>query len=144
MIARMLATAAALTLALAARAGAQTADAPTHPLDALTGSEIDRAVAILAAAKQVDSDTRYPTITLLENPKAEVLGWTAGQSFERRARVDYLRGNQLFEADVDLTAGKVDRTSEIKDRQSAILFEEFLGASEVVKKDARWRAAMAK
>src|SRR5206468_8426458 len=92
----------------------------------------------------VDADTRYPTITLLENPKAEVLGWSPGQSFERRARVDYLRGNRLFEADVDLTAGKVDRTSEVKDRQSAILFEEFLGASEVVKKDPRWRAAMAK
>ena len=45
---------------------------------------------------------------------------------------------------MNLTSGKVDYVREVKDRQSAILFEEFLGASEVVKKDPRWRAAMAK
>jgi len=144
MIARMMASAAALALALAGPAATASVDAPTHPLDALTGREIDRAVAILTAAKQVDSETRYPTITLLENPKAEVLKWVPGQTFERRARVDYLRGDRLFEADVDLTGGKIDKVTEVKDRQSAILFEEFLGASEVVKKDPRWRAAMRK
>ena len=119
-------------------------DIPTHPLDALTATEIDRAVAILTAEKKVDSETRYPTITLLENPKAEVLQWSPGKPFERRARADYLSGDRLFEANVNLTSGKVDSVTEIKDRQSAILFEEFLGASEVVKKDPRWRAAMAK
>ena len=141
MIARLMASAAFLTLAVAGPAAAET---PKHPLDALTGAEIDRTVAILQTAKQVDAETRYPTITLLENPKAEVLKWMPGQPFERRARADYLRGDRLFEADVDLTSGKIDSVKEIKDRQSAILFEEFLGASEVVKKDPRWRAAIAK
>jgi len=144
MIARFMASAAALTLALAACPAAAAADALTHPLDALTATEIDRAVAILSAAKQVDAETRYPTITLLENPKAEVLRWSPGQPFERRARAVYLRGDRLFEADVNLTGGKIDSVTEVKDRQSAILFEEFLGASEVVKKDPRWRAAMTK
>lgn len=138
---RWVASAGGLTLALAGSLAAQT---PGHPLDALTGSEIDRTVAILTAAKQVDAQTRYPTITLLENSKAEVLKWSPGQPFERRARADYLRGDHLFEADVNLTSGKIDSVTEIKDRQSAILFEEFLGASDVVKKDPRWRAAMAK
>lgn len=144
MIARFMASAAVLTLALTACPVEAASDAPTHPLDALTASEIDRTVAILAAAKRVDADTRYPTITLLENPKAEVLRWSPGQPFQRRARADYLRGDRLFVADVNLTSGKVDTVTEVKDRQSAILFEEFLGASEVVKKDSRWRAAMAK
>lgn len=138
---RWVASAGGLTLALAGSLAAQT---PGHPLDALTGSEIDRTVAILTAAKQVDAQTRYPTITLLENSKAEVLKWSPGQPFERRARADYLRGDHLFEADVNLTSGKIDSVTEIKDRQSAILFEEFLGASDVVKKDPRWLAAMAK
>src|SRR3954452_19455050 len=115
MIARWVASAAALTLALAPAWAA--AEAPTHPLDALTGAEIDRTVAILAAAKLVDAETRYPTITLLENPKAEVLRWSPGEPFERRARADFLRGDRLFEADVDLTAGKVDSVTEVKDRQ---------------------------
>ena len=117
---------------------------PTYPLDALTADEINRTVTILTAAKQVDSETRFPTITLLENPKAEVLNWSAGRPFERRARADYLNKGRLFEAAVDLTTGRVDSVTEVKDRQSSILFEEFLGASEVVKKDPRWRAAMAK
>lgn len=144
MIAKFTASAPALMLALAGTAATAAAHVPTHPLDALTASEIDRAVAILTAAKKVDAETRYPTITLLENPKAEVLKWSAGQPFERRAHVDYLRGGHLFGADLNLTEGKIDGLTEVKDRQSAILFEEFLGASEVVKKDARWRAAMRK
>jgi primary-amine oxidase len=144
MIARFMASVAVLTLALAACPVDAASDIPTHPLDALTATEIDRAVAILTAEKKVDSETRYPTITLLENPKAEVLQWSPGKPFERRARADYLSGDRLFEANVNLTRGKVDSVTEVKDRQSAILFEEFLGASEVVKKDLRWRAAMAK
>ena len=140
MIARFMASATALAFAIAVPALA----APTNPLDALTADEINRTVEILNAAKQVNADTRFPTITLLENPKAEVLRWSPGQPFERRARADYLNGNRLFEAAVNLTTGKVDSVTEVKDRQSSILFEEFLGASEVVKKDPRWRAAMAR
>ena len=144
MIGRVMKSSIALALAFAGSPAAAAPEAPTHPLDALTAGEIDRAVAILRAARQVDSETRFPAITLLENPKAEVLKWMPGQPFERRARADYLRGGRLFEADVDLTAGKIESVKEVKDRQPAILFEEFLGASEVVKKDPRWRAAMAK
>jgi primary-amine oxidase len=144
MIARFMASATALALALLASPAAGAVDGPTNPLDALTAAEIDHTVAILTTAKLVDAQTRYPTITLLENPKAEVLKWRPRQPFERRARADYLRGDRLFEADVNLTSGRVDSVREVKDRQSAILFEEFLGASEVVKKDPRWRAAMAK
>ena len=140
MIARLMASATALAFAIAVPALA----APTNPLDALTADEINRTVEILNAAKQVNADTRFPTITLLENPKAEVLRWSPGQPFERRARADYLNGNRLFEAAVNLTTGKVDSVTEVKDRQSSVLFEEFLGASEVVKKDPRWRAAMAR
>jgi primary-amine oxidase len=140
MIARLMASATALAFAIAVPALA----APTNPLDALTADEINRTVEILNAAKQVNADTRFPTITLLENPKAEVLRWSPGQPFERRARADYLNGNRLFEAAVNLTTGKVDSVTEVKERQSSILFEEFLGASEVVKKDPRWRAAMAR
>src|SRR5690349_7126974 len=140
MIARLMASAAALTFAIARPALA----ASTNPLDALTADEINRTVEILTAAKQANADTRFPTITLLENSKAEVLRWSPGQPFERRARADYLNGSRLFEAAVNLTTGKVDSVTEVRDRQSSILFEEFLGASEVVKKDPRWRAAMAK
>lgn len=129
-------------LALATAAGA--AEAPSNPLDALTGPEIDAAVGLLRAAGKVSDATRYPTVTLIENSKASVLAWQPGQPFERRARVVYFHGGHLFEADVNLSRKAIDSVTEVKDRQPSILFEEFLGASEVVKKDKRWQAAMRK
>jgi primary-amine oxidase len=134
-----------LALVLAATSlSAQAPTGPADPLDALTGAEIDRAVAILKAGKHATKDSRYPGITLLESPKAAVLAWHPGQPFERRARATFLNGDRLFEATVNLTSGAVEDVREVKDRQSAILFEEFLGASDVVKTDPRWRAAMRK
>ena len=134
----------AAALAFGSAPPALAADAPAHPLDALTAGEIERAVAILRGAGKVSERTRYPIITLLENAKASVLAWRPGQPFERRARVTFVEGNRLFEAKVDLSAGRLEQLTEIRDRQPMILFEEFLGASEVAKKDARWQAAMRK
>ena len=134
----------AMAMALAATSPAVAADAPAHPLDALTGAEINRAVAILTAAKHVDAQTRYPTITLVENSKQSVLAWTPGQPFERLARATYLRGGVIHEAVVNLTSGQIVSDQEVKDHQSLILFEEFLGASEIAKTDPRWQAAMRK
>jgi hypothetical protein len=45
----------AVAMALAGTAPAAAADAPTHPVDALTGAEINRSVEILTAAKRVDA-----------------------------------------------------------------------------------------
>src|SRR5688500_15589312 len=98
---RLISSAVALTLMLAAPAAA--ADAPTHPLDALTSAEIDRTVAILKDARRVDDETRFPTITLRESPKAEVLAWRPGQNFQRRAHATFLRGDRLYEAEINLT-----------------------------------------
>ena len=124
-----------LALALAATSlQAQAPAAPTDPLDALTSAEIDRTVALLNAGKFATPDSRYPNITLLESPKPVVLAWKPGQPFERRAHATFLNGDRLFEADVNLTKGAVEGVREVKDRQSTILFEEFLGASEVVKR----------
>jgi primary-amine oxidase len=123
----------ALALAIATAGPAVAQDSPTNPLDALTATEINRTVEILTAAKKVDANTRYPTITLQENSKASILAWKPGQPFERLARATYLRDSAIHEAVVDLTAGKVVSDEEVKDHQSLILFEEFLGASEATR-----------
>ncbi|HEY1146168.1 MAG TPA: hypothetical protein VGE84_07500, partial [Allosphingosinicella sp.] len=101
-------------LALATAAGA--AEAPSNPLDALTGPEIDAAVGLLSAAGKVSDATRYPTVTLIENSKASVLAWQPGQPFERRARVVYFQGGHLFEADVNLSRKAIGSVTEVKDR----------------------------
>ncbi len=131
-------------LCLSAAAPAFAADAPGHPLDALTAGEIDATVAILRAAHKVDDASRFPGISLVENSKESVLAWQPGQPFERHARATFTDKGRLYEARVNLTAGTIDEVKEIKDRQPLILFEEFLGASEVVKQDKRWQAAMRK
>jgi primary-amine oxidase len=128
--------------AIAAAKAAQAQDRPTHPLDALTAGEINRAVGILREARLVDETTRYPTVTLVEAAKPAVLAWRSGQPFERRARVAYYRGGRLSEAVVNLGTGRIETRRDVADRQPVILFEEFLGASELVKQDERWRAAM--
>jgi primary-amine oxidase len=134
----------AVALAIVAAGPALAQQAPTNPMDALTGDEINRAVQVLTAAGKVDSNTRYPTITLQENSKESVLAWSPGHSFARLARVSYLRGPAIHEAVVDLARNAVVSDQEVKDRQSLVLFEEFLGASEIAKSDPRWQAAMRK
>ncbi|MCL6678135.1 hypothetical protein LZ519_02200 [Sphingomonas sp. RG327] len=134
----------AVALAVVAAGPAVAQQAPTNPMDALTADEINRAVQVLTAAGKVDSNTRYPTITLQENSKESVLAWSPGKPFARLARASYLRGPAIHEAVVDLTRGSVVSDQEVKDRQSLILFEEFLGASEIAKSDPRWQAAMRK
>ena len=129
---------------ISAAPSAMAAPAPSHPLDALTAAEIERTVALLRAAGRVSDTTRFPTITLLESPKAAILDWQPGQPFQRWALATYRDDGKLFEARVNLATGAVAEVTEVKDRQSLILFEEFLGASEVVKKDPRWQAAMRK
>ena len=97
-----------IALAFAATSlSAQAPTGPTDPLDALTPAEIDRTVALLKAAKYATPDSRYPSITLLESPKATVLSWKPGQPFKRRARATFLNGDRLFEASVDLSTGAV-------------------------------------
>jgi primary-amine oxidase len=134
----------AVALAIVAAGPALAQQAPTNPMDALTGDEINRAVQVLTAAGKVDSNTRYPTITLQENSKESVLAWSPGKPFARLARVSYLRGPAIHEAVVDLARNAVVSDQEVKDRQSLVLFEEFLGASEIAKSDPRWQAAMRK
>lgn len=125
-------------------AEASAADQPQHPLDALTSAEITSAIGLLRESKRTTEATRYVTVTLIENAKDSVLAWQPGQPFERHARVVFLQAGRLHEADVNLRRGAIESVAEVKGREPAILFEEFLGASEIVKKDERWRAAMRK
>ena len=54
------------------------------------------------------------------------------------------RGRQLFEARVDLAAGKVLSFNEVAGAQSSILLTEWALAQEIVKGDDGWKKAMRK
>ena len=118
-------------------------DAATHPLDPLSEAEINAVRTVLRADGKVDDDTRYPMVTLMEPPKAEVLAWKAGDPIPRHASAVVKKGPQTFEAVIDLTGGKVESWKQVEG-QPSILLEEFTGAGEIVKSNPGWQAAMRK
>jgi primary-amine oxidase len=113
-----------------------------HPLDALTTDELNRAVQILHEAKLAERTARFGIVRLQEPPKAEVLAWHPGVELHRLAFVNLRQDRRLYQGVVDLTAGKVANWTEIKDQQMSFLLEEIMGAADIVKADAGWRAAM--
>lgn len=116
---RLIATAALSTLLGTAALG--------HPLDGLTADEYLRINEILRSAGTIDDKTLFPLIELIEPAKADVLAWTPGTALPRRASVQFASASGFQEAVVNITEGKVERTSALSG-QPMVLFDEFMGA----------------
>jgi primary-amine oxidase len=135
-----------LTTCVAASAEEQVA-APllaTHPMDALTPDEIMASAKILRAAGKLGDNVRIVSLSLEENPKAEVRAWTKGQPFDRHAFAVLLADGKVTEARIDLGAQALTSWTPIENRQAALTIDEFIAAGAIAKADDRWRAAMAK
>ena len=63
------------------------AHAPVHPLDPLSGAEMQLACDLVKAAEKLDSHARFPMVELREPPKAEVVAFKTGEYFSRTAFV---------------------------------------------------------
>jgi Cu2+-containing amine oxidase len=115
-----------------------------HPLDPLSESEISSAVRILRSAPGFPPSARFSAVQLNEPPKAEVWNFRAGAPFRREAFAVVFdrQKNKTFEATVDLRAGRLLLWREIPGVQPLIFAEEYAKLSELVKRDARWQAAM--
>lgn len=94
---------------------AQPAPAPGHPLDPLSYREFWRVLELLRDAGHMDRKTRFSQLTLQEPPKREVLAWRAGAGMPRKAYAVVRRGEEAFEAVVDLTADRVASWSPLKE-----------------------------
>ena len=116
----------------------------SHPMDALTADEIKASAKILREAGKFGDTVRLVSLTLEENPKAEVRAWTKGKPFGRRAFAVLLDGGHLAEAHIDLDAHALAGWMLVDNHQAAVTFDEFIAAGEIAKGDDRWRAAMAK
>ena len=118
------------------------AQSARHPLDGLTASEYWSVLDTLRASGHADPGTRYPSITLREPAKDEVLRWKPGQSLLREAFVVVKQGAKTFEASVDIAAKKMISWKEIPGVQANLLDEETIGVSDAVKENPEWRAGM--
>ena len=139
-VVRMVALSAAVVLLLAP------APAVAHPspVDALSGAEIRDAVRAVEAASQFPPGAYFPLVTLHEPPKAEVLDWTPGSAFRREALVQVFEraANRLSEVVVDLRHDRVVSWTALPGRQPGVYLSEWTDAADVIRADARWRAAI--
>jgi primary-amine oxidase len=130
---------AALALALCATSAA----AATHPLDPLSTDEIAAAVRILRAANLADDATLYPRLALDVPAKSAVLRWRPGDPVARSAFAVLLRQGRLFEARIDLTAGRLDWSHEIAGVQPGLLpSEDWSSVVRIVYASSEWQRAV--
>ncbi|MDZ8106407.1 MAG: primary-amine oxidase [Nostoc sp. DedQUE12a] len=116
----------------------------SHPLSALTEAEIIAAVSVVKKEKTLSEMAVFPLIALQEPDKDEVLNFTPGKVFQRQAfLVIYERSqNKTFEGVVDLTSKTLNSWKEIPSVQPPLVNSEYELATQVVKADPRWQAAM--
>lgn len=134
----------ALGLALVGAPAARAASAPRHPLDPLTGEEIQAAVAALQRAGKVGASARFPLVQLAEPAKDRVMGFRPGAPLERRAAVVAYDGKRTFQAEVDVARGRVTRFREVPGVQPPILAEDFSTAYGATVSDPAFQAALAR
>ncbi|MFN6475768.1 primary-amine oxidase [Nostoc sp. DedQUE07] len=118
----------------------------SHPLTSLTEVEISTAVSVIQREKKLSEMAAFPLIALQEPDKEEVLNFTPGKVFGRKAfLVIYERSeNKTFEGIVDLRSKTLSSWKEIPSVQPAIANSEYELATQIVKADPRWQKAMQK
>ena len=126
----------------------QITDSPTtvqHPLDPLTAQEIESAVAILRAERDLDERVRFEIVTLKEPPKDEVYNFSDGDKVRREAFIVLLDGTgETYEATVSLTEGGLTSWRHIPDVQPRMMLDELYQAQAVVRANPEYRKALAK
>lgn len=120
-----------------------------HPLEPLTGAEIERTREILHEAGLVTEATRFGYVMLHEPHKSEVLDPERAPHLHRRveALLLDLSTGALTQTVTDVTEGVIVRTRELDPRTDGtapVLDEEFDLVDRIVKEDEAWLAAMAR
>jgi primary-amine oxidase len=120
--------------------------AQDHPLDPLTEAELNTMVEVLKADSRLPEGSLYPTVALREPAKTLVKAWKKGDPVPREAFVVVLdrKANKTYEAVVDVAGRKVVSWKHIPGVQPGVLVEEFATPREIVRKDPKVIAALAK
>lgn len=113
-------------------------------MDALSPREVVAAVGLVKAAGLASERSVFPTITLREMAKAEVLTWEPGKPITRSALVVVRDPGKTTEVIVDLTGNKVASHRVVPGAQPPIMQHEFNRAANLTRADPRWQAALRK
>jgi len=115
-----------------------------HPLDPITGEEIQAAVALIAADDRYEVDFLFAHVRLREPHKDVVLAHVPGAPVDREVEAVLVPPGRLeaIEVVVSVTAGEVRSWTVNPGMRPALLFGEALSAIIGVKEDPAWQAAM--
>ena len=118
----------------------------SHPLEPLTPSEIEAAVAIVREQKSLGKTTRFAGVTLQEPSKETVLSFKPGDSIEREAFIMLLDNGtgRTYEAVVSINQRQVISWEYIPNVQPPIMLDEFVECEAAVKANPEFQAAIAK
>jgi primary-amine oxidase len=117
-----------------------------HPLDPLTGDEIEACASIVAASEFTTDSLRFVMISLEEPPKPADLDFDLLPEPPRKAfAVAYDGGvKMIYEGIVNLAEGKVETWTPVPGRFPSYLAEHMETVEVVVREDPRWQEAMTK
>ena len=117
-----------------------------HPLDPLSVAEIETAVAILRAERELGSRVRFETVELKEPPKDRLTSRNGHEPAAREAFIILLDNEtrSTFEAVVSLSEGKVSSWTPIPGVQPRLMMDEFFECENAVKASPEFRAALQK
>jgi primary-amine oxidase len=117
---------------------------PAHPLEALTGAEIEAAAAALRKDPRLTDAARFAYFGLEEPPKEAVGSFETGSPVERRVRVMVVPGPEadVVDAVVDPHSGSIVSRREVAGARPGLLFEEAINAIVTLNEHPEWKAAL--
>ena len=118
----------------------------SHPLDPLIPAEIEGAVAILRAERDLGPRVRFESVELLEPPKESVYGRNGHQPPGREAFIILLDNETgaTFESVVSLSEGQVRSWTAVPGVQPRLMMDEFFECENAVKASPEFQAALRK
>ena len=124
----------------------QSAPATVHPLDPLSASEIESAIAILRAQRELGAKVRFESVVLNEPAKKNVLSPNGKEAAGREAFIILLENDTgaTYEAVVSLSEGSVESWTHIPGVQPRLMMDEFFECEQAVKDCPEFRAALQK
>ena len=117
-----------------------------HPLDPLSAAEIESAVAILRAERELGARVRFESVELKEPLKDTAPGRNGHEPGGREAFIILLDNDDgaTYEAVVSLTDGKLKSWAYIPGVQPRLMMDEFFECENAVKSSPDFKAALRK
>ncbi len=117
-----------------------------HPIDPLSPAEIERAVAILRAERELGERVRFESVELKEPTKDSIVSRNGHGPADREAIMILLDNDTgaTHEAVVSLTEGRLTSWTHIPGVQPRIMLDEFFECENAVKESPEFRAALRK